>query len=167
MSEIYGLFEFTSNVSSDYRGMHRTLWSQDGPEYAYDIPEFKEDEISISYKNVIRGMHGNFTTGKLLQCLQGSIYLQVMDIRKESETYHNVFTITLDDIMRTRVYIPPGCINGHLCISDICILHYKLTEPYSKSNEQITVNPFDNHFFWPVSSEVAILSGRDRHGQYI
>ena len=39
---------------------------------------FVVDSVSFSQKNVLRGMHGDNTTWKLVQCLKGSIYLAVL-----------------------------------------------------------------------------------------
>ena len=35
---------------------------------------FVQDDISISYKNVLRGVHGDSKTWKLVSCLQESFY---------------------------------------------------------------------------------------------
>tara|TARA_R110000851_G_scaffold333524_1_gene514402 strand:- start:15730 stop:16284 length:555 start_codon:yes stop_codon:yes gene_type:complete len=122
---------------------------------------FKIDSYSISRKNVIRGLHGDTKTWKLVQCLQGSIYLVVVDLRKNSSTYKKKNIFYINDKNKSQVLIPPNCVNGHLCLSDTCLFSYKLTEDYVSIDEQISVKWDDKEFdiFWPIKTP--ILSQRD------
>ena len=49
--------------------------------------KFVQDDISISKKNVLRGIHGDNKTWKLVSCLQGKIYLIVVNNDKKSKDY--------------------------------------------------------------------------------
>ena len=132
---------------------------------AKDIPplSFVVDSVSFSQKNVLRGMHGDNTTWKLVQCLKGSIYLAVLDLRKDSETYKTWNSFYINEKNRHQVLIPAGCVNGHLCLSDECIFHYKLTEDYVKVEDQITIPWNDPEYgvHWPVNRTNVVLSRRD------
>ena len=121
------------------------------------------DSVSFSQKNVLRGMHGDNTTWKLVQCLKGSIYLAVLDLRKDSETYKTWNSFYINEKNRHQVLIPAGCVNGHLCLSDECIFHYKLTEDYVKVEDQITIPWNDPEYgvHWPVNRTNVVLSRRD------
>ena len=83
---------------------------------AKDIPplSFVVDSVSFSQKNVLRGMHGDNTTWKLVQCLKGAIYLAVLDLRKDSSTYKTWNSFYINEKNRHQVLIPAGCVNGHL-----------------------------------------------------
>ena len=126
--------------------------------------QFVVDSISLSTKNVIRGLHGDNKTWKLVQCLKGSIYVVVLDVRKQSPTYKHYDKFYINDKNRHQILIPPGCVNGHLCLSDECIFHYKLTEEYLPPEEQISIKWDDPEYniSWPISKTNSILSDRDR-----
>ena len=54
------------------------------------INTFKQDNISISKKNVLRGLHLQlkpFSQLKLVQVLQGKVLDVIVDLRKESRTF--------------------------------------------------------------------------------
>jgi dTDP-4-dehydrorhamnose 3,5-epimerase len=123
--------------------------------------EFKVDSFSISNKNVLRGLHGDHKNWKLVQCLLGSIYLVVIDLREDSPTYKQQDTFYINEKNKLQVLIPPGCVNGHLCLSDSCLFSYKLTEDYVSIDDQISIkwNDPEYNIFWPISSP--ILSKRD------
>jgi dTDP-4-dehydrorhamnose 3,5-epimerase len=132
---------------------------------AKDVPplSFVVDSVSVSQKNVLRGMHGDNTTWKLVQCLKGSIYLAVLDLRKNSSTYKTWNSFYINEKNRHQVLIPAGCVNGHVCLSDECIFHYKLTNDYVAVEDQISI-PWDDPeygVYWPINKTNVILSRRD------
>jgi dTDP-4-dehydrorhamnose 3,5-epimerase-like enzyme len=53
----------------------------------YDNITFNHDKVSISRKNVLRGMNGDSKAHKLVTCLSGEVLLVVIDSRKESPNY--------------------------------------------------------------------------------
>ena len=124
---------------------------------------FVVDSVSVSRKNVLRGMHGDTTTWKLVQCLKGSIYLVVLDLRKDSSTYRTWNSFYINEKNRHQVLIPAGCVNGHLCLSDECMFSYKLTEDYVDVKDQITIPWNDPEYgvHWPINKTNVILSRRD------
>ena len=75
---------FTPDVFTDYRGELWTTWKKE--EFPMNL-EFNHDKVSTSRKNVIRGIHGDFKSWKLVTCLYGELYFVVVDNRKDSITY--------------------------------------------------------------------------------
>ena len=69
---------FTPDVFTDYRGELWTIWNKDY--FPMDL-EFNHDKVSTSRKNVIRGIHGDFKSWKLVTCLYGELYFIVVDNR--------------------------------------------------------------------------------------
>lgn len=121
-------------VFFDYRGQFFETYNSD--EYSDMINEiietnvsFVTDDISISRKNVLRGLHGDTKTWKLVQCFKGEVFSVVVDLRQKND--YTFKTFTLNDINKTQLLIPPGCVNGYLCISDDCIFSYKQSEYYT------------------------------------
>lgn len=148
----------------DYRG--ENLQTYNDVEYKEFIEDtkFTTDSYSFSTKNVLRGFHGDTQSSKLIQCIRGTVYFAVIDLRSDSTTYENVFTCTLSDKNRWQVFVPNGCVNAHLCMSDDCIFSYKLSHGYVSIDKQLHVFWDDSRFFskikWPLQLS-PIVSHRD------
>ena len=119
--------------------------------------------FSKSYKGVLRGLHYDFKTWKLVQALVGEIYLVVLDIREGTPTYGKWESYILSEKTRDQVLIPPGFANGHYALTD-CIFHYNLfyQGEYIDEHQQSVVKWNDSRFNieWPTVSP--ILQQRDK-----
>ena len=127
-----------------------------------DLAEpFIQDDISISRKHVLRGIHGDLKTWKLISCLHGSFYLVVVNNNKDSPEYRKWTSFTLSDMNHLQVLIPPGFGNGHLVLSDSAIFHYKQTTEYERESQfTISFDDPDYNIWWPIKDP--IVSMRDR-----
>jgi dTDP-4-dehydrorhamnose 3,5-epimerase len=134
--------------------------------YGNDVV-FVEDDISVSKRGVLRGLHGDDRTWKLIQCLWGEIFVAVADMRGDSPTYLQWDSFSVSDKNRLQILIPAGCANGHLCLSERCIFSYKQSQYYSGSDNQFTVRWDDPklNISWPVSDP--LLSERDSTAKFI
>jgi dTDP-4-dehydrorhamnose 3,5-epimerase len=145
-------------IFEDFRGIYVELYNKEL--YKELGVEFLQDDISTSYKNVLRGIHGNNDTYKLVSCLYGSFYLVVVNNDPESKQYKKWCSFTLSDRNHLQVLIPPKFGNGHLVLTDIAIFHYKQNTQYNRES-QFTLK-WDNpelNIFWPINDP--ILSERD------
>ena len=72
---------FTPDVFTDYRGELWTTWKKD--EFSNKFPKikFNHDKVSTSRRGVIRGIHGDYKSWKLITCLYGELYFVVVDNR--------------------------------------------------------------------------------------
>lgn len=129
--------------------------------------EFVEDDISVSRHHVLHGLHGDDKTWKLIQCLYGEVYFVVADLRKNSSTFLQWQSFTLNDKNRMQVLVPAGCANGHLSISEKCIFSYKQSQYYSSDKNQFSIRWDDPalNIFWPIQNP--ILSQRDSSASFI
>ena len=118
------------DIYYDYRGEYIETYNKNIYKTICE-KEFVVDDISVSRRNVLRGLHGDFKTWKLIQCLYGAILQVVVDWRKNSSTYKQHLTFSINDKNRWQVLIPAGCLNGHLCLSKQCIFSYKQTQYYT------------------------------------
>lgn len=127
---------------------------------------FVEDDISTGSKGVIKGIHGDTKTWKLVQCLFGKFYLVLLNYNPKSKDYGKWEAFTLSDKNRLQVLIPPMYGNGHLVLSEYDIYHYKQT-PYYDPDNQFTVKWDDPRFkiWWPIKNP--ILSLRDENGRRV
>ena len=130
-----GLYIIKGNVFEDARGLflkifHQSTFSDLGLETNY-----KERYYSKSHKDAIRGMHFQippYDHVKVVNVLQGAILDVVVDIRKESSTYKQCFSIQLNDHDGRFLYIPKGFAHGFKSISDNTIVEYNQTTEYNK-----------------------------------
>lgn len=122
--------------------------------------KFVEDDISTGTKDVLKGIHGDLKTWKLVSCLQGKFYLVVINFDRDSEDYGKWQSFTLSSTNRLQVLIPPKYGNGHLVLSDYDIYHYKQSAYYDPQG-QFTIKWDDPEFniWWPIKNP--ILSLRD------
>ena len=135
---IDGVKIFEPDVFTDFRGDLWTTWKKD--EFLYDI-EFNHDKVSTSRKNVLRGIHGDFKSHKLITCLYGQLFFILVDNRKDSKTYLQHQSMILDDRKRKMVLVPPGVGNGFLVLSEHSVFSYKWCYPrkYPDVEDQFTI----------------------------
>lgn len=160
-TNIDGVKILDTDVFTDHRGDLWTTWKKD--EFPYDI-NFNHDKVSSSRKRVLRGIHGDYKSTKLVTCLYGELYFVYIDNREESETYLEWNSIILNDRSRKLVLLPPGVGNGFLVLSDFSIFSYKWSYEgnYPDVDEQFTLKWNDPllQIDWPISNP--ILQLRDK-----
>ena len=122
--------------------------------------DFLQDDISVSHKNVLRGVHGDQKTWKLISCLYGEFQLIVVNNDMQSDEYKKWESINLSFENKMQVLVPPKFGNGHLVLSDKCIFHYKQNSEYDRSG-QFTIKWNDPSFGFKWSISDPILSERD------
>lgn len=144
----------------DHRGRYLELYNQ-GLFFESGIKiEFPQDDISVSKRNVLRGIHGDNKTWKLVTCVYGSIHLIVVNNDSHSDEFRKWQSFLITEANRIQILIPPMFGNGHLVMSDSAVFHYKQSE-YYEPDTQFTINwsnPIYN-FDWPTRNP--ILSKRD------
>lgn len=161
---IKGLVELTPTISEDLRG---NIWSsfisKDIDSLLPSNLSFHHDKFSLSKNNVLRGIHGDKKSWKLVTCVYGEIFQVVVDLRKDSYSYKSWQSFNISNQKQTIVMIPPGCGNAYYVKSHEAVYHYKLAYDgeYIDYKDQFTVPWNDNelNIDWPCTKP--ILSGRD------
>ncbi|MHA1987683.1 MAG: dTDP-4-dehydrorhamnose 3,5-epimerase family protein [Promethearchaeota archaeon] len=160
--KIKGVQIIEPSVHMDHRGDLWTFYKQD--EFLIKDLVFNHDKFSTSRKNVLRGIHGDFKSWKLITCVYGELYFVVVDNRKESKTYRKWNSMILDDKKRKIVLLPPGVGNGFLVLSDDSVFSYKWSYPgkYPDVEDQFTIKWNDPtlNIDWPITNP--ILHERDK-----
>lgn len=123
--------------------------------------DFLQDDISVSHKNVLRGVHGDQKTWKLISCLYGKFQLIVVNNDLQSNEYKKWESFNLSFENKMQVLVPPKFGNGHLVLSDKCIFHYKQNSEYDRSG-QFTIKWNDPSFGFKWNISDPILSERDK-----
>jgi len=101
--------------------------------------EFVQDNQSISKRGVIRGMHLQiypYEQTKLIRVIKGKILDIIVDLRKRSNTYLQVFSIELSGENKKILLVPTGCLHGFLSLEDDTIVNYKVTNYWNKESER-------------------------------
>jgi dTDP-4-dehydrorhamnose 3,5-epimerase len=81
----------------DFRGHYIELYNAPAYRAAGIDYDFIEDDISISRQHVLRGIHGDEKTAKLVSCLHGAFYLVVVNNLPSSPQYRKWAAFTLSD----------------------------------------------------------------------
>ena len=144
----------------DHRGNYWTSWKKG----SHCKLKFNHDKFSLSKKNVLRGLHGDNKTWKLVSCVFGKLLLVVVNFNKGSKNFLKSESWTLSHENSVQILIPPNYANGHLCLSDQCLFHYKLfyKGSYFGSKKQFSLKWNDPKLYikWPIKKP--ILSYRDK-----
>lgn len=164
-NKISGVVIFKTSKNIDLRGSLYTTFYKDVIEkYLPQGLSFKHDKFSTSYHNVLRGIHGDSKSWKLVTAVYGSIMQVVVDRRKESPTYNQWESFEINADNQMSVLIPPGVGNSFYVKSEIAVYHYKLAYEgeYFDAADQFSVKWNDPNIGinWPTDNP--ILSDRDK-----
>ena len=154
----------TPDIFNDSRGSLYTTFLKD--KFENLLPQnisFLHDKFAVSKKNVLRGIHGDFFSWKLITCVSGRIFQVIVDNRKDSKNYLKYDSVIIDSSSPYSVLIPPGFGNAFQVLSKEAVYHYKLAYlgGYRDADEQFTLKWNDNriNIIWPNNNP--ILSERD------
>jgi dTDP-4-dehydrorhamnose 3,5-epimerase len=162
-----GCFIFTPKVFEDSRGYFfesfniATFKSLTGV-----FVDFVQDNQSLSSKGVLRGLHfqtGEYKQAKLVRTIKGSVLDVCVDLRKESKTYRQYFSIVLDDKKHQQLFIPRGFAHGFVALENNTIINYMCDNYYNKSAESgIIYNDKTLNIDWKLDNSELILSDKDK-----
>ncbi len=163
-----GLILIKPKIFPDHRGEFFESYNTDRLNNLIgEKPFFFQDNISVSKKNVLRGLHfqrSPMAQAKLIQVFRGGILDVVVDLRLNSATYGQHYKVELNDQNRFQLWIPQGFAHGFLTLEDNTIFSYKCTSAYSKNHEMNLLwnDPLLN-IDWGITSP--LLSEKDKLGQ--
>jgi len=149
----------------DNRGYYWTSWKSN----FYKSKKFKHDKFSLSKKNVLRGLHGDKKTWKLVSCPFGKFRLVIVNFDNKSKDYLKWKSWILSHKNGLQILIPPNYANGHLCLSESCLFHYKLSYKgsYVDVNKQFSLRWNDPKIKIKWGVKKPILSKRDRNAKLL
>ena len=162
-TSIDGVVLLEPRVFGDHRGYFLESYQQSRYEAAGVKTTFVQDNISLSVKNTLRGLHYQHPNGqaKLVQVLQGEIFDVAVDIRRGSPTFGQSFSAVLSAANHRQLFIPEGFAHGFCVLSESALFMYKCSTYYSPDDEGgVRWDDPALGIQWPV--QTPILSQRDQ-----
>jgi dTDP-4-dehydrorhamnose 3,5-epimerase len=162
--EIAGAYLFVPRPHRDDRGFFsRTLDTTWLGAVGIDPRGFVQDSASRTRHGVIRGMHLRRGHGesKLVRCVHGVVFDAIVDLRPDSPTFRNVFTIELRSDPPVTLYVPAGCAHGFQSLTEPADITYRIDRAY-EPREDVTIawNDPDLAIQWPIQPRG--MSEKDR-----
>ena len=162
---IKGVWVISPTISTDNRGNIWTSFLKNEIEHLIpEYMEFKHDKFSRSESKVLRGIHGDSKSWKLVTCVYGEIFQVVVDMRQDSATYLKWQSFQISQDNQVLVLIPPNMGNAYFVCSENAVYHYKLAYDgeYIDADKQFSIkwNDPEIGIKWPTKTP--ILSIRDK-----
>ena len=164
---IADLYVIEPKVWKDNRGYFYESYSAKNFADAGIDAVFVQDNQSFSQIGTLRGLHAQkapFAQGKLVRVIQGSVLDVAVDIRTNSATYGEHYSIELSGENHKQLWIPPGFLHGFVTLENDTIFTYKVTNYYDKNSEiGVMWNDADLNIDWSkdVALEDLLLSDKD------
>ena len=166
-TEIDGLKLINSFVSYDDRGFYRKAYEREIFNKKELPVQFYEYSIIKSCKGALRGLHyqQNYSQGKFLQVINGSIFDVALDLRKNSKTFGLYKTFILKATDEYSLFIPEGFAHGFLALEDDTYFTYLCTNKYDpESCGGILWNDPELNILWPIDNmDKLILTDKDKN----
>ena len=161
-----GCFILEPKVFGDKRGNFFEIFNQKEFEEKTGIEiNFVQANQSTSQRGVIRGLHmqkGEFAQAKLVRVVKGSVLDIAVDVRKDSSTYGEHFSIELSQDNNKQLFIPRGFLHGFITLEEDTIFSYMCDNYYTKEAEDgVIYNDKELSIDWKIPLEKMILSEKD------
>ena len=158
-----GVLIIEPQVFRDERGFFLEAWNA-GKFAAQGLDAaFVQDNHSLSQQGTLRGLHVQLpnSQGKLVRCIEGTIFDVAVDIRRGSPTFARWCSIELSAENFRQLWVPPDFAHGFCVLSARAQVEYKCTTPWDAAAElAIAWDDPAIGIDWPIDSP--LLSPRDR-----
>jgi dTDP-4-dehydrorhamnose 3,5-epimerase len=167
---IPGAMVIESEPYNDERGSFERLFCT--REFAGTGVPMKIAQINRSrsrMRGTVRGLHFQrkpMSECKIVQCLCGTVFDVVVDVRRSSPTYLQWHAELLSEWNGKALCVPKGCAHGFQTLTDNAEVLYFSDEFYSPEHEH-AINIRDPRIAikWPLP--VAALSDKDRNAPFL
>lgn len=155
-----GVFLIKPSAHEDARGNFYETYNEQEYQKAGMTANFVQDDVSVSKQGVLKGMHGDPGTYKLVQCVHGSVYAVILNCDEASPDFGKWESFLLSAENKHQLYIPPMYGNGYYVLSETAVYTYKQSTYYGEY-QQFTYKWNDPRFGIKWPAEAAIISERD------
>jgi len=137
----------------DSRGFFQELWHERRYADAGIAGPFVQDNISLSGRGVLRGLHLQHPQGqgKLVYVLQGEVFDVAVDVRVGSPSFGQWTGAVLSADNARQLWIPEGFAHGFCVLSEAALFAYKCTDFYNRDTELAVLwNDPEIGIDWPL-----------------
>ncbi|MCC5937645.1 MAG: dTDP-4-dehydrorhamnose 3,5-epimerase [Lunatimonas sp.] len=164
-----GAYQIKYNKIGDERGFFtRTFCQREFQEHGLTA-NVAQGNLSFSKKSgTFRGFHYQVAPHqetKLVQCIQGSIFDIIIDLRTESPTFKKWYGTELSAINGTMLYVPKGFAHGFITLEDDTLVSYLVSEFYSPTSER-GIKWDDPQFGIQLPIPISVISEKDLSHAY-
>lgn len=161
-----GAFTIDLDRVEDERGFFARSWCV--KEFEANGLDTRLVQCNVSFNKVrgtLRGMHYQVAPAaevKVVRCTRGAVHDVIADLRPDSPTYKQAFSVLLSAENRRMLYIPKHFAHGFLTLTDDAEVFYQMSEYYAP--ECARGFRWDDATFaisWP--DQVRIISSKDRN----
>ena len=165
-TKLKGCFIIEPSVFKDSRGYFFESFNQNTfNELIGQQIKFVQDNESFSSKGVLRGLHfqtGAYAQAKLVRVIEGTVLDVVVDMRKESSTFSEHFSIELSEDNKRQLFVPKGFAHGFIVLSETAVFSYKCDNFYNKASEQgLRYDDPSLGIDWKLPANEFIISEKD------
>ena len=166
-TNLKGCFVLEPKIFHDDRGFFMESFNESTFEKGVGQKvHFVQDNQSASTKGVLRGLHyqtGEHAQAKLVRVLHGEVLDVAVDLRPESPTFGQSFSILLSGENQKQLFIPRGFAHGFLVTSDKAVFFYKCDNFYNKESEGgLIFNDPALKINWNFPEQDLIISEKDQ-----
>lgn len=131
---LQGVYEIETEPVEDRRGFFvRTFCRRQFAEQGLN-PDVVQCSTSFNRaRGTLRGMHYQTAPHeecKLVQCISGSTFHVIIDLRRDTDTYLQWTSVQLCSLKKNLLYVPAGLAHGFLTLERNCEVHYQMSEFY-------------------------------------
>lgn len=169
-TKLKGAFLIDIDKHEDERGFFARSWCMD--EFAEQGLNDRLVQCNISFnkkRGTLRGMHYQaqpYEEAKLVRCTMGALYDVIIDLRSDSPTFKEWFSVELTAQNHGALYVPEGFAHGFQTLVDDTEVFYQMSEFFHP--ECARGVRWDDPAFripWPIARP--ILSKQDAEFIYI
>ncbi|MGA2461304.1 MAG: dTDP-4-dehydrorhamnose 3,5-epimerase [Candidatus Bathyarchaeia archaeon] len=161
--KLQGAFLIEPKEFLDKRGAFIKLFNRQVLDSERVKPIFVEEYLSVSKRNVIRGLHYQvppYSQAKLVRCAKGSVFDVIVDLRRGSKTFGHYYAKRLSEDDVVSLFVPKEFAHGFLALEDSAV-SYLVDNDYAPQYERGVIwNDTTLKINWPKRSKY-IVSERD------
>lgn len=160
-TKLEGVFVIEPEKISDSRGFFARTWDKEEFEKRNLSSQLKQSSISFNFnKGTIRGLHfqeSPYEETKMIRCTKGRIFDVIVDLRLDSKTKLDWYSIELSEKNHKMLYVPKGFAHGFQTLDDNCEVYYEISEKYMPEYSRgIIYNDENLKINWPLKvSEIS------------
>ena len=166
-TNIEGLVIIEPKVFGDARGYFMETFQKNTFNSNVTETEFIQDNESKSSRGVLRGLHFQlppYQQAKLVRVIEGEVLDVAVDLRKDSKTYGQHYSILLSGENKKQFFVPRGFAHGFIVLSETAIFSYKVDNEYAPTHDSgILWNDETLDIDWKINVEMIQLSEKDKN----